>query len=169
MDGRWSFAYLSHVHDRTSVDGILRLFCSRYVGMYPQRCRAGACSCRKQTSRTPLYGYVCPPTAVGEDIILPQTNVSHHPHGYRPCKHTSLPFVHYSAFFLKKDGTKKDFRASYAGPEAYPASDVHPSARQSATFCRFVYVTKWGFAAFVRFSPAPTRSDIGVCNSSFIL
>ena len=33
-------------------------------------------------------------------------------------------------------------------------------ARQSATFCRFVYVTKWGFAAFVRFSPAPTRSDI---------
>ena len=42
----------------------------------------------------------------------------------RFCKHTSLPFVYYSAFFLKKDGTKKAFRASCAGPEAYPAYDV---------------------------------------------
>ena len=73
-----------------------------------------------------------------------------------------------AAFFLKKDGTKKDIRASYAGPEAYPANDVHPSARQSATFCRFAYVTKCGYAAVIRMPPASTRSDIGICNPTFI-
>ena len=80
----------------------------------------------------------------------------------RPCEHIPLNIVHYSAFFLKKDGTKKDFRASGASPEAYPASDVHPSARQSTTFCRFVCVTKYGQAVGGCRSPAPTRSDIGI-------
>ena len=48
-----------------------------------------------------------------------------------------------------------------AGPGAYPASDVQLTARQSATFCRFVYVTKCGFATIDRLPPAPMRSDIG--------
>ena len=43
------------------------------------------------------------------------------------------------------------------------------SARQSATFCRFVCLTKCGFAMVARSPLARVRSDIGGCNPTFIL
>ena len=52
---------------------------------------------------------------------------------------------------------------------AFAPSDVQPSARQSATFCRFACVTKWGYAVCDCFPPARERSDIGGCDPSFIL
>jgi hypothetical protein len=79
----------------------------------------------------------------------------------RFCEQLALNIAYYSAFFAKKDGTKKASRGSLAAPGTYPASDVQPSARQSTTFCRFVTVTKCGHAVVDYPSPAPTQSDIG--------
>ena len=75
-----------------------------------------------------------------------------------PCEHTFLNIVHHSAFLQKRRNQKcrhcvplrgnrrvlTHSRGSNAAPGAAPLSDVQSSARQSATFCRFVCVTKCG-------------------------
>ena len=100
------FAYFPHPRDRTSVDVILRLFCSRYV---PQRCRGDSRIVPKRSPRTILTATneQTSPTAVGEDIILPP-NKRLTPSSRLPrfCKHTSLPFVLYSAFSRKRRNQK---------------------------------------------------------------
>ena len=55
------------------------------------------------------------------------------------CKHTSLNLVYYTAFFAKKDGTKKASRASITGPGAYPLGTVKnlPSSH-SLLLCLFL-------------------------------
>ena len=92
--------------------------------------------------------------------MIPKPNSPHIPR-LRSCKHTFLNIAYYAAFFLKKDGTKKDFRASSTGPEAYPLRCPNTSRGGLRHICRFVRFTKWGFVVVYYLSPAPTRSDIG--------
>ena len=63
-------------------------------------------------------------------------------------------------FFAKKTEPKK-CPGLKRRPRRCPASAVQPSSRRSATFCRFVTVTKEGHAMVDYLSPAPTQSDIG--------
>ena len=63
-------------------------------------------------------------------------------------------------FFAKKTEPKNRPGLSRR-PRRCPASAVQFLARQSATFCRFVTVTKCGWTMVIRIPPAPTQSDIG--------
>ena len=70
-------------------------------------------------------------------------------------------------FFLEKRRNQKRLQGLKYRPRSLPANDVQPSARQSATFCRFVCVTKYGYAVGDCFPPARERSDIGRFNPAF--
>ena len=115
-------------------------------------CRGWACSCHKQafcTFSTATSDAIS--SVVGEDIILPKSTVAHRPHGYRISANTPLYPRILFRFFLEKRRNQKAAIGAFPLLPLYgssrcicPPSDVHPSARQSTTFCRFVCVTKWG-------------------------
>ena len=103
-----AIVFRSHGSDRTSVDVILRLSCSRFVGMYPQSPSGRFTNRPKTIAPHRPRGYRrCNITVVGEDIILPQTNTSNHPHGYRVSANTPLYPSSTIPLFREKDGTKK--------------------------------------------------------------
>ena len=116
-----------------------------------------------------------PQPVVGDDVTVckandasRKTNTSHHPHGYVPANIPSYP-TYTLPLFREKDGTKKLPGAQTPPQELTRLPMSKHLARQSATFCRFVYVTKWGFAMVDCLPPASTQSDIGECNPTFIL
>ena len=92
-------------------------------------CRAGACSRRKlppctvPTATPPYASHI----GRGAEVLGGEG---------RPCKHTSLPFVYYSAFSRKRRNQKAAIGAFPLLPLCgssrciCPPSDVHPSARQ---------------------------------------
>ena len=131
-----------------------------------------------------LHGYGCPPTLVGAIHESSQNERFAQFLWMRPCEHIPLNIAHYSAFFLKKDGTKKDFTVfryaetgeCFALPglkrrlyfrraevgEALPGFRCPRHPRGGLRhICRFVCVTKCGQAIFSRIPLARARSDIG--------
>ncbi len=81
----------------------------------------------------------------------------------------ALPHVHYFAFFLKKDGTKKASRGSVAAPGTYPAYDV-PVIR--AAVCDFLPLRLFDEMRIGEIRPYTFRTSVcghRGCNPAFIL